>query len=166
MLAHFLVTLVILILTTRVVPNPIIGAKNYFDQQYRRGAKHVPSHAPSSIHPYPPPPRSEGSVVTIVDLRDYGADPSGQTDFTDAILKAVADLLSTDGKSDKKMASGIVDLGGITLDLAGGVYLMSKPIVIPVLVGNIHFTDGTLRASSDFNPTWHLVHIGNTTLRP
>mmetsp|Transcript_19389 Transcript_19389/g.38744 ORF Transcript_19389/g.38744 Transcript_19389/m.38744 type:complete len:477 (-) Transcript_19389:46-1476(-) len=166
MLAFLTLTFAILLQTTTGVvgANPIIDAKHHYNHNFKRGAKHVPSQSGAN-HPYSSH-KSEGAVVTIVDVRDYGADASGQTDSTEAVLKAVTDLLSTDGKSDKKMASGIADLGGITLDLAGGVYLMSKPIVIPILVGNIHFIDGTLRASSNFNPAWHLVHIGNTTCAP
>ncbi len=38
--------------------------------------------------------------------------------------------------------SGIMDLGGAVLDLHGGVYLLSAPVVIPAFYGNFHIMDG------------------------
>ena len=98
----------------------------------------------------------------------YGADPSGVKDSTGAIHAALNDLFrQTNKSSGPTMASGIADLGGATLDLAGGQYLISKPIVIPPMVGNLHLRDGTLRASSSFPPAMWLVSVGNaTTCKP
>ena len=64
------------------------------------------------------------------------------------------------------MASGIKDLGGVTLTLGGGSYLISEPIVVPPYIGNLHFSDGTLIASAMFDPTKHLFHVGNSSCVP
>lgn len=156
---------ILLLMIFSLEASPISDAKKHYNKEIRKGAKHLPTGVSGGSLPHHSP-RSSDTATTFIDVRDYGADPSGLTDSTDAVLKAVADLLSSENKSDRKMASNIVDMGGITLDLAGGVYLMSEPLVIPTYVGNIHFIDGTLRASSDFRSDWHLVHIGNTTCTP
>lgn len=98
----------------------------------------------------------------------YGADPTGVKDSTAGLHAALHDLLALANKSTSPtMASGIADLGGATLDLAGGQYLISKPLVIPTMVGNIHLRDGTLRASTSFPPAMWLVSVGNaTTCKP
>lgn len=72
----------------------------------------------------------------------YGADPTGQTDSTTAMTKAVAALLSPRGPRHT-MASNITDLGGATLDLSGGTYLISAPIVIPSMYGNVQIVRGS-----------------------
>jgi hypothetical protein len=61
------------------------------------------------------------------------------------------------------MASGIVDLGGLTIDLEGGQYLISEPIQIPPMYGNAHIIDGTLRASTSFPSDRWLLEIGDST---
>ena len=58
------------------------------------------------------------------------------------------------------MADNNTDLGGATLDLSGGTYLISAPLVIPGGNGNLHIVDGTLRASPTFPATRWLVEIG------
>ena len=45
------------------------------------------------------------------------------------------------------MVLGITDLGGATLDLSGGEYLISAPLEVPMFFGNLLIRDGTLRAS-------------------
>jgi len=57
----------------------------------------------------------------------------------------------------------IVDLGGVTIDLQGGDYLISRPILIPPGYGNLHVVSGTLRASAEFPPTRYLVEVGGST---
>ena len=52
------------------------------------------------------------------------------------------------------------------MNLQGGAYLLSAPLVIPTFVGNLHFKDGTLRASASFPKDQHLVHVGNITCSP
>lgn len=78
----------------------------------------------------------------------YGADPTGRTDSTAAFDALMGDVLSCRQFQCHKMASNIVDLGGATIDLEGGVYLISKPIYVPPLFGNLNIMNGELRAAS------------------
>ena len=55
----------------------------------------------------------------------------------------------------------IVDLGGATLDLQGGVYLLSQPVAVPPFFGNLRIMDGTLRASGSFPEAGYLIEIGD-----
>ena len=120
----------------------------------------------SPIQGHSPSPVSQ--VWPVFNPVIYGADPSGVKDSTAALHAALHDLLAQPNKSTgPSMASGIADLGGATLDLVGGQYLISKPLVIPPMVGNLHLRDGTLRASSSFPPAMWLVSVGNaTTCKP
>ena len=65
----------------------------------------------------------------------YGADPSGVQDSTEAIMAAVADAALTD--NGQQLLPGVRDLGGATLDLQGGSFKISKPIVVPPNSGNL-----------------------------
>jgi hypothetical protein len=96
---------------------------------------------------------------------DFGADPTGAKDSTQAMQKAVVALLSRRGPS-VSMASNITDLGGATLDLSGGSYLISSPLVIPPMFGNAQIVGGTLRASPTFPPDRWLVEIGDPSCVP
>lgn len=55
---------------------------------------------------------------------------------------------------------------GATLDLSGGTYLISAPLVIPPLFGNAAIVGGTLRASPTFPADRWLVEIGNVSCIP
>lgn len=58
------------------------------------------------------------------------------------------------------------DLGGAVLDLAGGVYLLGAPVVLPAGGGaNFAVLDGTLRAAASFPPDRFLLE-GNATAFP
>ena len=63
------------------------------------------------------------------------------------------------------MSDGIVDLGGVVLDLGGGEYLLSSPLVVPQYVGNMRIVDGTLRASSAFPAARYVIEVGTSTPR-
>ena len=89
---------------------------------------------------------------------DFGADPEGQVDSAKAFDGAVAAMLARDGS--RELASGNHDLGGATLDLGGGVYLISKPVYIPMLHANFRITGGTLRASASFPKDRYMIEIG------
>ena len=60
----------------------------------------------------------------------YGADPTGRNDSTDAVLKAISDALNGPGRG--VLFEGIVNLGGARVDLDGGNYLISRPLLFPV----------------------------------
>ena len=93
------------------------------------------------------------NTTTTFRLTEFGGDPAGRKDSVaafDAILKAVwAKRLHhpphnfTDGP----------DLGGCVIDLEGGQYGISRPIVFPAPGGgNIDFVDGSIRALPAFGP--------------
>ena len=90
---------------------------------------------------------------------DFGGDPSGETDSTLAVQDALDAVLnaSTPGIRD---ANDIRDCGGATLDLQGGAYMISAPIVIPAYYGNLRITQGTLRASPAFPTHSYILESG------
>lgn len=100
---------------------------------------------------------------TLVSPIDYGADPTGQEDSTPAFTQLMKDLLqsTTTPPHRRPMAANITNLGGITLDLQGGMYLISQPIVIPPYYGNLHIINGSFQASSEFPPDRWLMEIGS-----
>ena len=51
-------------------------------------------------------------------------------------------------------------LGGATLDLSGGTYLISEPVHIPMLHANFRITGGTLRAAASFPKDRYMIEIG------
>lgn len=56
-----------------------------------------------------------------IDPADYGGDPTGRRDSSDAFDRAVAELL-TRNTSGSVAGSGTVDLGGARIFLGGGDY--------------------------------------------
>lgn len=66
----------------------------------------------------------------------YGADPTGKSDSTEAILKALSDAFN--GPREGSLIEGISNLGGAEIHLEGGNYLISKPLRLPDAgVGNL-----------------------------
>lgn len=64
---------------------------------------------------------------------EYGADPTGVNESSDAILGALGAAFSI--QNGLEMLPGIKDLGGAVLDLQGGNYKISKPIRFPACGG-------------------------------
>lgn len=95
-----------------------------------------------------------------IDPTTFGADPTGRRDSTQALSMAMAALTNTSAHAADPMADCIASLGGATLDLGGGEYLISAPLIIPPHVGNARIRGGTLRASSSFPPARFLIEIG------
>jgi len=91
---------------------------------------------------------------------DYGGDPSGAADSTAAVNAAMAALLNASAATGEHDANGVVDCGGATLDLAGGEFLVSAPLVLPAYYGNLRISQGTLRASSAFPGDRFLIETG------
>ncbi|KAK1410867.1 hypothetical protein QVD17_37408 [Tagetes erecta] len=76
-------------------------------------------------------------------VSSYGADPTGKTDSTDAILSAIAD------------AVGYTRLAG-----QGGIYKISRPVKFPMAgIGNVMISSGTLRASENFTNDNYLIDL-------
>jgi hypothetical protein len=104
--------------------------------------------APQCGHSNPTSPG--GSIYPA----DSGADATGRKDSSDAMDAAVAQALLRN-TSARKMGTpkyDIADLGGVTIDLRGGDYLLSRPIVLPRGYGNIRFAHGSLRADPETFP--------------
>ena len=89
----------------------------------------------------------------------FGADPTGVRDSTAAFDSLFHALLSVN--RTHRLASGIIDLGGATIDLQGGDYLISRPLVLPFCYGNVKLQRGTLRASPTFPAASSMLMIGN-----
>jgi hypothetical protein len=94
----------------------------------------------------------------VVFPTSFGADPTGKTDSTAAFTAAMNAVVS---RSNGNMSDGISDLGGVVLDLQGGDYLISSPLVVPQFVGNLRIIDGTLRATPSFPADRYVVEIGS-----
>jgi len=71
----------------------------------------------------------------VLYVSEYGADPSGNEESGDAILRAVEDAFGL--QKDYEMVAGVNDLGGVVIDLEGGNYKISKPITFPSGTGNV-----------------------------
>ena len=122
----------------------------------------LPAHLVQRATSSPAPPGIEGVINPVA----FGADPTGRKDSTQAMYKAVAALLQLGQRSRSTLSSNITDLAGAVLDLQGGEYLLSSPIMIPQFFGNFYITGGTLRASSAFPADGYLVTIGATGCHP
>eukprot|EP00927_Polykrikos_kofoidii_P005009 TRINITY_DN11991_c0_g1_i4.p1 TRINITY_DN11991_c0_g1~~TRINITY_DN11991_c0_g1_i4.p1 ORF type:complete len:550 (-),score=51.88 TRINITY_DN11991_c0_g1_i4:106-1755(-) len=111
-------------------------------------------------------PFSRGGAA-VVRPTDFGADATGQTDSTAAfeqVLQAFANVSAA--KAALPMAAGIRNMGGWTLDLSGGTYLISSPLVFPDFNGNYHISEGTLRASSSFPSDRFVIEVGTEACTP
>lgn len=73
------------------------------------------------------------STSRVYGVTAYGADPTGKTDSTDALLKAISDVFQT--VSGRNLMQGINDLGGAQIHLQGGSYLISRPLQLPASGG-------------------------------
>ncbi|GFQ00859.1 polygalacturonase qrt3, partial [Phtheirospermum japonicum] len=94
----------------------------------------------------------------VYHVTSYGADPTGKSDSTDAILRAISDALN--GPGNGVLMDGIVNLGGARVDLDGGNYLISRPIKFPVPgKGNLAIHGGSLTASDTFPNDGYLIDL-------
>lgn len=94
----------------------------------------------------------------VFHVTDYGADPTGATDATAAIKKAIADAFTP--PSNATMTGGIPDLGGAEIHLDGGTYLIDGPLTLPASGGgNFKIHSGSLRASSEFPTDRYLIEL-------
>jgi hypothetical protein len=103
-----------------------------------------------------PAPRRDAAAPTISPV-DFGADPTGVADSSAAFSRAMGALLN---RTRGKMAAGIADLGGAVLDLGGGTYSLSAPLVVPQFFGNMRIIDGTMRARAGFPADAFVLQIG------
>lgn len=131
--------------------------KSYFFQREQHMST-VSLSSSSSPSPSPTPSSPGRSDSGVFPVTAYGADPTGKTDSTDAILKAISDAVSGDG--DGFLMEGIRNLGGVRISLEGGIYKISRPIKLPVAGrGNMLISGGTLRASDNFTLDGYLIDL-------
>lgn len=71
------------------------------------------------------------SETRVLHVTDYGADPTGSSDSTAAIARAVSDAFGAPSPDHAVLMPGIKDLGGPEVHLDGGTYLISSPITLP-----------------------------------
>jgi hypothetical protein len=104
---------------------------------------------------------------------DFGADPTGKSDSSDAIQSCVQFCVNYSSvidflghfPGDASFGNGkyIRNAGGCVIDLSGGEYLLSKPIVFPEYIANINFGHGSLVADPTpgvFPPDSFLLVVG------
>ena len=100
--------------------------------------------------------------IPVVYITDFGGDPFGVNDSTNAFIDAIHYATTKYGAPNTTLVNGIKDCGGVTIDLGGGDYKVSKPIVIPSMTGNLRMIHGTIRASETFTPqSSYLLSIGD-----
>ena len=80
---------------------------------------------------------------------DFGGDPTGKSDSSHAFDAAIKALLARNS-SGHHTGGGWSDLGGAHIDLRGGDFQISRPIVFPHGYGNFGIRGGTLRAGPLF----------------
>ncbi|TVU15785.1 hypothetical protein EJB05_39323 [Eragrostis curvula] len=105
---------------------------------------------------------TSSAAARVYHVTDYGADPTGAADATDAINKAIADAFRP--PSNATMTGGIPDLGGAEIHLDGGTYLIKGPLTLPASGGgNFKIHSGSLRASDDFPTDRYLIELMATS---
>ncbi|GMI97466.1 QUARTET 3, Polygalacturonase Clade F 11 [Hibiscus trionum] len=139
-----------------------LSAAPYHDQMRQLQAFKASLVSGSVISPSPSPQQQVVPGSRVYHVTDYGADPSGKSDSTEALGKAIADAFR--GPSEGILMEGINNLGGVQIDLDGGSYLLSKPLRLPAAgAGNLMIHGGTLRASDDFPADGYLIDLSSTT---
>jgi hypothetical protein len=102
---------------------------------------------------------SSATTSPLISPTSYGADPTGLRDSTQSMSMAVAAVL--DSYRGRNLSAPVKDLGGATLDLLGGTYLVSEPLVFPSGFGNFQVVSGTIRASAGFPGGRFLLEVGS-----
>ncbi|GLJ39109.1 hypothetical protein SUGI_0797160 [Cryptomeria japonica] len=110
----------------------------------------VPQTAPNDTAKGP----STGRIFYIT---EYGADPTGASDSTRALMMAINDAFSL--STEVQLMPGVSDYGGAEIHLQGGNYKLSAPLRVPGGGGNILIHGGTLRASEDFPKDRYLIEL-------
>lgn len=117
----------------------------------------------SSFAPSPSSQPAEGmNNPRVYHVTSYGADPTGNSDSTEALLAAIAD--AANGPSEGYLMEGISNLGGAQINLEGGNYMIRKSLKLPVTsVGNIMIHGGTIKASDDFPNDGYIIDLSTSS---
>ena len=73
---------------------------------------------------------SQESSSRVHHVTEYGADPTGISDSTEALQQAISDAFRSSVEGAHLM-EGIADFGGAQLHLDGGTYKISRPLRLP-----------------------------------
>ncbi|XP_060974846.1 polygalacturonase QRT3 [Cannabis sativa] len=138
--------------------SPLVAAAHF-----RKMKTFEASAVPVSGSPLVSPSPSQGeSHPRVYHVTSYGADPTGKTDSTDALLEAMSAAFQ--GPTEGFLMEGIANLGGPRIDLQGGYYLISRPLRFPAAgAGNIMIHGGTLKASDDFPLDGYLIDLSSSS---
>ncbi|XP_004305794.1 PREDICTED: polygalacturonase QRT3-like [Fragaria vesca subsp. vesca] len=106
------------------------------------------------------PQGSSSSSSRVHHATEYGADPTGISDSTEALQQAISDAFISRIEGTHLM-EGIADLGGTQLHLDGGTYKISRPLRLPDTTGagNFMLHGGSLLASHDFPTDRHMIEL-------
>jgi len=102
---------------------------------------------------------------TTVSPVDFGGDPTGNRTSSTAFNLAITAMLAL-ASPNRKDPQGHLDLGGATLDLRGGIFLIDEPVAFPVRYSNFRIEKGTLVAAETFPRTEFMVTVGASGLCP
>ncbi|GLJ39080.1 hypothetical protein SUGI_0796770 [Cryptomeria japonica] len=117
----------------------------------------VPLTAPSSV-PAPNDTAKAPAPGRIFHVTEYGADPTGASDSTQALMSAIIDAFSL--STEDQLMPGVSDFGGAEIHLQGGNYKLSSPLRLPGGGGgNLLIHGGTLRASENFPKDRYLIEL-------
>ncbi|CAI9782245.1 unnamed protein product [Fraxinus pennsylvanica] len=120
-------------------PKPL---KASFYRSYSKFASPIQATSPPRVH----------------HLTSYGADPSGKTDSTQAIVEAISDALK--GPSNGFLMNGILNLGGAQIELDGGNYMIGRPLQFSLAGrGNLVIQGGTIKSSDNFPNDGYLIDL-------
>ncbi|KAJ4981244.1 hypothetical protein NE237_032081 [Protea cynaroides] len=115
-----------------------------------------------SISPSPSYTPTMSPRSRIYHVMDYGADPSGKTDSTEALIRAISDAF--EAPNDRFLMQGIIDLGGAEVYLEGGSYMISHPLQLPSSGGgNLMIHGGSIQASDDFPADRYLIELSTSS---
>lgn len=95
----------------------------------------------------------------VLQLPDFGGDPTGKNDSSAAFTAALQEAWRIGQASGYNFTYG-PDLGGVVIDLVGGQYLLSKPVTWPSQPGgNIVVQHGSLHAGPTFPLGRYLMEL-------
>lgn len=173
----------------RALLNRIATGQHASANPYHPGHYAPSSGAPGSARLYADPATSSGGNTPAsldaapaqstrqsglrVRPADHGADPTGVKDSTAGLKAAIGVCLNQSALSPNGLfpgstsfpnQEGIRDMGGCIVDLDGGEYKISAPLLIPEYNANMVMGYGSIVADSAFSPAGS--PDGNTTYVP